>query len=234
MRLLDLFCCAGGAATGYHRAGFTEIFGIDNRPQPRYPFQFVQADALEYLSAHGGEFDAIHASPPCQLHSVMTKGRWQEREHSELIIPIRALLEATGKPYIIENVMGAATTLRANVMLCGTMFGLQTDGGSQLRRHRLFELSFPVRFLPPPCQHNNGSAIGVYGGGQNPARKRPATIGVWGHAGGSSDRDGVAQFGTDDRRAAMGIDWMVGAELSEAIPPAYTEFLGAHLLRAIS
>jgi len=225
--LLDLFCCAGGAAIGYHRAGF-DVVGVDIKPQPRYPFEFHQADALEYVSEHGAEFDAIHASPPCQLYSTMTKGRWKDREHPDLIKPVRDLLVASGKPYVIENVEGAREKLVNPIMLCGTMFGLQTKHGSQLRRHRYFECS-NFFILTPTCQHNNGSVIGVYGGGQNPARKRPATIGVWGHAG----RDGLIQFGTQDRRDAMGIDWMSGDELAEAIPPAYTEFIGKNLIESL-
>lgn len=227
-RLLDLFCGAGGAAMGYYRAGF-EVVGIDNRPMPRYPFEFHQADALEYVAAHGVEFDAIHASPPCQLYSTMTKGRWKEREHPDLIKPMRDLLIVIGKHFVIENVEGARGKLINPIMLCGTMFDLQTTHGNQLRRHRYFECPFYI--LVPPCQHNSGSSIGVYGGEQNPARKHPATIGVWGHAGGSSRRDGLIQFGIQDRREAMGIDWMTGDELSEAIPPAYTEFIGKFLLQ---
>lgn len=164
----------------------------------------------------------------------MTKGRWQDRvaTHPELIKPIRERLKGTGKPYVIENVSGAKRELENPVMLCGTMFGLGAKEGNQLRRHRYFEALW-LNVLVPPCSHNHGSVIGVYGGGQNPARKRPATIGVWGHAGGSSNRDGLAQFGTDARREAMGIDWMTGNELSEAIPPAYTEYIGKFLMQAV-
>lgn len=230
--LLDLFCGAGGAAMGYHRAGFGRIVGVDIRPMPRYPFEFVQADALEYVAEHGHEFDAIHASPPCQRYSMMRRGRWQDRKHPDLIAPTREALRATGKPYVIENVMGAAGALIDPVMLCGTMFGLQTEFGSQLRRHRLFEC--PWWFgLMPQCCHNNGSAIGVYGGGQHPQRKRPATVGVWGGAAACSTRDGVLHFSTRERAQVMGIDWMTCDELSQAIPPAYTEFIGRQLLEAL-
>lgn len=104
--ILDLFCCAGGAAMGYHRAGF-RVVGVDSRPQPRYPFEFIQGDALEHLSLYGSEFDAAHASPPCQKYSAMTKGRWQSREHPDLVAPTRTMLIALGLPYIIENVVGA-------------------------------------------------------------------------------------------------------------------------------
>jgi len=216
---------------GYYRAGF-EVVGVDHKPMPRYPFEFHQADALEYLLEHGQEFDAIHASPPCQRYSVMTRGRWQDRldKHPDLIDKTRKLLIETNKPYIIENVSGAKNLLINPIMLCGTMFGLQTRYGSQLRRHRYFELSWG-QVWTPPCNHNKASSIGVYGGGQNPSRKRlPATVEVYGHAGGASTRDGLIQFGTQDRRDAMGIDWMTGEELSEAIPPAYTEYIGRHLI----
>ncbi len=236
MRLLDLFCGAGGAAMGYHRAGF-DVVGVDIEPQPRYPFEFHQADALEFLAAHGHEYDAIHASPPCQAHSVITK-RWKGRseQHPQLIAPIRTLLNAIGKPYTIENVVGARAYLRKPLMLCGTMFGLETPQGNQLQRHRLFELPW----LPSSskdldvkhwhglfCRHNSASAIGVHGGGQHPKRRR--TIGVYGSTGGSSKRDGISFFGVEARRQVMGIDWMTGAELNQAIPPAYTEWIGERL-----
>lgn len=232
-RILDLFCCAGGAAMGYHRAGF-DVVGVDIRPQPHYPFYFIQADALEYLRKHGREFDAIHASPPCQRYSSMRRGRWQDREHPDLIEPVRELLKATGKPYVIENVEGAP--VKYSLMLCGTMFDLQTTEGSQLRRHRLFETSFPIRVQFGEkiyCRHNDGSAIGVYGGGPDAARRRPATIGVWGHAGSVRQRDQLDHYGIEARRQVMGIDWMSGDELSEAIPPVYTEYIGKHLIKCV-
>lgn len=224
-KLLDLYCKAGGAAMGYAIAagdGF-EITGVDIEPQTHYPFQFIQADAIEYLREHWREYDVIHASPPCQKYSAMTNGRWKDRlsSHPDLIAPTRVLLVESGKPYIIENVVGAP--LINPVMLCGTMFGLQSKAGNPLYRHRLFETSFTVG-LTPPCQHNKASAIGVYGGGQNPARKRLPAVAVYGHSGGTSKR-GDATFGIEARREAMGIDWMTGAELSQAIPPAYTEFI---------
>jgi DNA (cytosine-5)-methyltransferase 1 len=237
MRLLDLFCGAGGAGMGYHRAGF-EVVGVDIKPQPHYPFEFHQADALEYLAEHGREFDAIHASPPCQAFSAMTNGRWKDRlkDHPDLIAPTRALLAAARGPYVIENVVGAP--LINPVMLCGTLFGLQTKAGSQLRRHRLFEIHPPLLVMTPQCLHAPGaSAIGVYGGGQHPQRRRyPSTIGVYGHAGGTSKRDypDMDCFTTNDRRDAMGIGWMTGKELSQAIPPAYTEFIGKHIMAILT
>lgn len=229
-KLLDLYCGAGGAAMGYHRAGF-EVVGVDIKPQPHYPFEFYQADALTYPL---DGFDAYHASPPCQRYSVMTNGRWQDRvnDHPDCISSTRQRLISTGKPYVIENVEGAISELITPVKLCGSMLGLGTKEGNQLRRHRYFECS-NFWLLVPPCNHNNGSVTGVYGGGQNPARRKPATIGVWGHTGGSSNRDGLIQFDTDARREAMDIEWMSGNELSEAIPPAYTEYIGKYLMQAV-
>jgi len=230
-KLLDLFSGAGGATKGYQKAGFY-VVGVDIKPQPHYcGDEFYQADALTF-PLEG--FDAYHASPPCQKFSTMTNGRWQDRlsNHPDLIIPTRERLKATRKPYVIENVEGAAKYLINPIKLCGTMFGLQTKEGNQLRRHRYFECS-NFFIITMSCNHNKGSAIGVYGGGQHPLRRKPATIGVWGHAGGSSNRDGLIQFGTDARREAMGIDWMSGKELSEAIPPAYTEYIGKYLIKEV-
>lgn len=212
-RLLDLFCCAGGAGVGYHRAGF-DVVGVDIRPQPRYPLAFVQADALEYAAAHGHEFDAIHASPPCQLYSAMTRSRWADREHPDLVDATRVLLRKIGRPYVIENVPGAP--LINPILLCGTMFGLRTAYGNQLRRHRMFEVWPATLCLAPECQHNNLPSIGVYGGGQHPQRRTEG-----------------ARFGVTERARAMGIHWMTGVELNQAIPPAYTEYLGRQLMQAL-
>ena len=212
MRLLDLFCGAGGAAMGYHRAGF-EVVGVDIKPQKHFPFEFHQADALEYLREHGREFDAIHASPPCQAFTAL-KSMWNAREHADLVAPTREGLFAAGKPYVIENVVGAP--LIAPFMLCGTMFGLGA-GEAELRRHRLFEASFPVG-LQTPCAHARRQVIGVYGGHGQDRR-----------------RNGAPQdFSTEQRREAMGIDWMTGAELSQAIPPAYAEWIGKQLLTVLA
>lgn len=217
MRLLDLFCKAGGAAAGYAAAGF-EVVGVDIEPQKNYPYTFIQGNALRPpvdLSA----FDAIHASPPCQAYSAMRKGRWQDREHPDLVEPTRELLKASGKPYVIENVVGSP--MINPVMLCGTMFDRQTVEGSQLRRHRLFECSWFV-WAVPFCRHNNAAAIGVYGGGQHPKRrKRLRKI--------EMECPDHFNFGVSARRQVMGIDWMTGLELNQAIPPCYTEFIGLSL-----
>ena len=145
MRLLDLFCGAGGAAVGYHRAGFTEIVGVDLAEQKRYPFEFVRGDALSYLAEHGHEFDAIHASPPCQSYSDLANRNRNGDAWPRLIEPVRDILSRTGLPYVIENVEGAPM-LNA-VVLCGTMF-------TELRviRHRLFEANFPI-IVPPHGKH---------------------------------------------------------------------------------
>jgi len=225
-KLLDLFCGAGGASMGYYRAGF-EVVGVDIKPQKNYPFEFVQADALEYVAEHGYKYHMIHASPPCQIHSTMTKGRWQDRldSHVNLIPATREALIKTGKSYVIENVAGARKELITPLMLCGTMFNLRASNGAQLWRHRYFECNPVILFPPATCRHEKQPAIGVYGGGQHPLRKN-ATIGVYGSTGRQSSRDGKSFYGIEDRKLAMGIDWMVGKELNQAIPPAYTEYIG--------
>lgn len=201
MEILDLYCKAGGAGAGLSMDGTNNITGIDKEPQPRYPYKFIRCDALEFLEKHGHEFDYIHASPPCQRDSVMTKGLWKDRipNHPALIAPTRELLIKTGKPYDIENVPGAP--LINPIILCGSMFGLG------VRRHRLFETSFPI--LQPSCQHKEQGRV----------------VGVYGHAGGSSKRDGIKFPGVDAWKTAMEIDWMVVDELAEAIPPAYTRYI---------
>lgn len=183
------------------RDGF-EIVGVDIVPQKNYPFQFVQADAIEYLQEHWKEFDVIHASPPCQRNSTMTKGLWKDRlnSHPELIAPTREILVQTGRPYIIENVPTAP--LINPTVLCGSMFGLK------VRRHRLFETNFEV--VQPKCDH----------------KKQGKVVAVYGHSGGSSKRDGIKFGGVQEWAYAMDIGWMNGAELAEAIPPAYTEYIG--------
>lgn len=255
-RLLDLFCGAGGCGVGYSRAGF-DVVGVDKEPMKRYPFEFHQGDALEYLVEHGHEFDAIHSSPPCQAYCSL-KSMPNAKVHADLVAPTRELLKASGKPWVIENVVGAP--LINPRMLCGTMFGLGT-GNADLRRHRLFETNWP--FIIPfgmVCDHGNrsisvhdSSGRGHDEGEQHRRRrqrktitvtgshgdaglsivrqmKRPNTVGVWGNAGETSERDGLIYFSTEERNEAMGIDWMKGGEISQAIPPAYTEFIGKQLI----
>lgn len=222
-RLLDLFCGAGGAAMGYHRAGF-DVVGVDIRPQPHYPFRFIQADAMTYPL---DGFDAIHASPPCQAYSS-TRTIWNNPgKHPELVEPTRALLRGSGLPWVMENVEGAPLT--AHFILCGTMFGLVIGNEWELRRHRLFETS-GLFALTPSCQHTRSrGTIGVYGGH---ARDRRRTLGVYGHGGTNREPRG-AQATIEQAKAIMGIDWMTTAEISQAIPPAYTEFIGQQLTEVI-
>jgi hypothetical protein len=202
-RLLDLFCGAGGAAMGYHRAGF-EVVGVDIRPQPHYPFEFWQMDALDFDAS---AFAAIHASPPCQLFSRAGKLRDAQGGKSsslDLLTPVRPLIQATGLPYVIENVTGAPLE---GVFLCGSSFGLG------VRRHRIFESN--LLLLGAPCQHQaQGRPVGVY---HVPGDDIPK--------GGKTARD------VPEAQEAMGIDWMPKwDELKEAIPPAYTEHIGRQLM----
>lgn len=203
-KLLDLFSGAGGAGMGYSRAGF-DVTGVDMDPQPRYPFPFIQADALEYAAAHGHEYDVIHASPPCQRYSSITKAAGTSDNYPDLIAPTRELLKRLGKPYVIENVPGAP--LDNPLMLCGTMFGLLVV------RHRLFETNPTLWWPPQPCQHERK----VVKHGRRPDRKKHYAAAT-GHF---SDVEFV--------REAMGIDWMTATELAQAIPPSYTEFIGKQL-----
>lgn len=146
-RLLDLCSGAGGAGAGYHRAGF-EVVGVDIAPQPDYPFEFHQADALDFLAAHGHEFDAVHASWPCEGYATVTKWRGRQSDHPDLLAPGRAAMQANGRPWVIENVPEAP--LRPDFLLCGSMFGLP------IRRHRAFEVSWPVHQMTAPCAHGRG------------------------------------------------------------------------------
>ena len=206
--LLDLFCGAGGASVGYHRAGF-DVVGVDIEPQPHYPFEFIQADALAFLYELGPlPADVIHASPPCQRYSVTRT--LHDVEYPDLVYPTRRLLRNAGLPYVIENVVGAP--LIDPVKLCGSSFGLG------VRRHRLFESNLPL--WSSQCSHREQpNPIDVTGGGPS---KGPRTDG-----GGGRSRKPV---NVGEARTAMGIQWMTRNELNEAVPPAYTEFLG-HQIR---
>jgi DNA (cytosine-5)-methyltransferase 1 len=211
-RLLDLFCGAGGAAMGYYLAGF-RVVGIDNRPQPHYPFEFHQADALTY-PLEG--FDAYHASPPCQPWVKIRKlnqSQGTARDYPELIQPIRERLKTTGKPYVIENVPGAP--LIEPLILCGSFFGLP------IRRHRLFEMTFEAWKVP--CAHYAEVAD------KPPLHRltgKSRVVGCYGNGRGKGDNKALWQ-------SALGITWMTRKEMSQAIPPAYTEYIGKYLMQAV-
>jgi DNA (cytosine-5)-methyltransferase 1 len=228
-RLLDLFCGAGGAAMGYHRAGF-EVVGVDIATQPHYPFRFIQADALEFLRASPKDvlsrFDAVHASPPCQAYSRLSRVPWikvRSDLHPKLIDEVCQVFTDYGRPWVIENVEDAP--LQGH-FLCGVMFGLGVF------RHRLFECS-NLLMVPPHESHRRFVMVGA-GKRVNDKGKHekvdnlrarsyhlglPHMIGVYGK-----------QFRVEEARKAMGIDWMNRDELRLAIPPAYTEWIGRQLL----
>lgn len=210
MRLLDLFCCQGGASAGYVKAGF-DVTGVDVDPQPRYPYTFVRADAIEYVKAHGHEFDAIHASPPCQFDSDCQ--RIMQRDHPDLIGPTREALDATGKPWVIENVSGAVPKLRGPIVLCGLMFGM-----SRTYRHRFFEAGGGL--VLPQLGH--------------PVHMAPQV------KMGRAPKDGefiqaVGNFsGVSLVRADWGTGWMNRDGIREAIPPAYTEWIGHRFVEQLA
>jgi DNA (cytosine-5)-methyltransferase 1 len=201
MKLLDLYCGAGGAGMGYHRAGF-DVVGVDIKPQPRYPFEFHQGDALEYCAEHWQEFDAIHASPPCQFGSWLTPTE-NKPSHKNWIPDTRKMLQFTTLPYVIENVAGVRFHLVNPLMLCGSMFGLK------LWRHRYFEVVPTIAFMTPPCDHSFAPVLISGSPRRNGCRKEP---------------------NAKQRREAMDTSWMTIAEMDEAIPPAYTEFIGKQLM----
>jgi DNA (cytosine-5)-methyltransferase 1 len=228
---IDLYCGAGGAGEGLRRAGY-RVLGVDVNPQPRYRAgEFLQMSVLDLTPSFLAAFDGIWASPPCQAHTSL-KTMHNARPHLDLIPETRALLMASGRPWIMENVPGAP--LINATRLCGTMFGLGFED-AELRRHRDFEASFPL-VAPGLCKHGERDVIGIYGGHVR-NRRRCRTIGIYGEGVRDSRRKfdkGVADFSIGAGRIAMDIDWMTVAELSQAIPPAYSEFLGRQMLALAS
>lgn len=211
-RLLDLFCGAGGCSVGYQRAGF-EVVGVDLAPQPHYPFEFHQGDALEYLREHGHEFDAIHASPPCQAYSSL-QALHKHIERADLLAPTREALRLSGRLWVIENVIGAP--IQSGIYLCGTMFDLR------VYRHRWFETPFLI-WQPPHPRHT----MPAYAHRAPDGRSRKEI-----YMAGDSFASVTGNAGSY-AGPGMGIDWMIGSELSQAIPPAYTEFVGRELMKAV-
>lgn len=211
-RVLDLYCGAGGAGKGYMDAGF-EVDGVDIEPQPDYPGNFIQGDALAYLAAHGHEYDAVHASPPCQASCTLTKGTNQGNLYLNLIPATRALLALLDVPTVIENVQGS--DLRRDLTLCGEMFNLAVI------RHRYFELGGWAA-IPTPHKKHRGRVAGYRHGEwfEGPY------FAVYGEGGGKGS---VAQW-----QDAMDIHWTSNRKsIAEAIPPAYTRFIGGQLMQLI-
>jgi DNA (cytosine-5)-methyltransferase 1 len=207
MKLLDLFCGVGGASVGYHQAGF-EVHGVDLKHGKRYPFTYLRANVLDILGddEYINQFDVIHASPPCQTHSItkhLRNAQGKSTSKIDLIPETRAALIASGKPYIIENVPGSP--LINPIQLCGSSFGLK------VRRHRLFESNMPL--IGSKCDHK--------------AQGRP--VGVYGSLNDEIPKGGKTASTIDEARKAMDMDWAIWAELVEAIPPAFTKYLGGQI-----
>jgi DNA (cytosine-5)-methyltransferase 1 len=208
MKLLDLFCGVGGASVGYHQAGF-EVHGVDLKHGKRYPFTYLRADVLDVLKDKDfiNQFDVIHASPPCQTHSItkhLRNAQGKSTSKIDLIPETRAALIASGKPYIIENVPGSP--LINPIQLCGSSFGLK------VRRHRLFESNMPL--IGSKCDHK--------------AQGRP--VGVYGSLNDEIPKGGKTASTIDEARKAMDMDWAIWTELVEAIPPAFTKYLGGQIV----
>jgi DNA (cytosine-5)-methyltransferase 1 len=211
MKLLDLFCGVGGASVGYHQAGF-EVHGVDLKHGKRYPFTYLRANVLDILrdDEYINQFDVIHASPPCQTHSItkhLRNAQGKSTSKIDLIPETRAALIASGKPYIIENVPGSP--LINPIQLCGSSFGLK------VRRHRLFESNMPL--VGSKCDHK--------------AQGRP--VGVYGSLNDEIPKGGKTASTINEARKAMDMDWAIWTELVEAIPPAFTKYLGGQIVNWI-
>ena len=219
MKLLDLFCGVGGASVGYAQAGF-EVHGVDIKHGKRYPFTYLRADVLDIFKdvAFINQFDVIHASPPCQTHSItkhLRNAQGGSTSKLDLIPETRAALIASGKPYVIENVVGSP--LIDPIQLCGSSFGLK------VRRHRLFESNMDLK--GSICDHKTqGKPIGVYGSmGDQPQGLNKAN--------GKYVYGGQVARTIQEAQNAMGMDWGIWSEIKEAIPPAFTKYLGHQLIR---
>lgn len=220
-KLLDLYCCAGGAAAGYAAAGF-QVVGIDINPQTNYPFEFHQADAVEYVLEHWREFDAIHASPPCQFGTgvqnlgIARNGSYPK--HINLIPQTREALQETDLPYVIENVAGAKKHLINPVMLCGAYFDLR------VYRHRFFECNFELT-QPEHTPHRDNTPSAGNG------KSSKGFISVCGSGGvrGMNSKEIVSYWSY-----AMGIEWITRQEMAEAIPPAFTRYIGKQLIGVVN
>lgn len=219
MKMIDLFCCAGGAAVGYHKAGFDEIIGVDIVDRPNYPFEFVKMDALEYLRTIDlSDVDFIHASPPCQCYSKLkylsgNVEKWED-EHVDLVAPTRELLVKTGKPYVIENVENSP--LINPIKLCGSQFE-----NMYTQRPRLFESNIHLRKPDAPVVRHKTLKLG-----QGPAEDGYITVAGTRPPKGMNEVQAKLYYGF----ALGGIDWMSLEELTQAIPPCYTEFIGKQVI----
>lgn len=211
-KLLDLFCGAGGAAVGYNRAGF-DVTGVDIVNQENYPYAFVQADALEFDMSG---YDVVHASPPCQAYSIAAAHRRAKgKQYPDLVAAVREKLTGSRAPFVIENVPGAP--IRHDLMLCGTMFHLGVC------RHRYFEMSGVT--IPQPTHPKHKPPIIVTARtGRSTKRSQYCTVAGNGGLG--------VSYKLDDWKDAMQIDWMIRKEITQAIPPAYTEYIGKYLMLA--
>jgi len=214
-RLLDLFCCAGGAGVGYARAGFN-VIGVDIVDQPNYRLPFIKADALTLGAKFLASFDVIHASPPCQSYSDLAKRNGNGHMWPRLVPKVRTLLKSTGLPYVIENVQGAP--LHDPTVLCGTMFS-----GMRVIRHRLFESNVPL--TAPP--HKRHPLVFTHD-------KRKAHHGKLNQDKAFVQVTGGGNCTLENARDAMGIDWMTKGELNESVPPAYTEYIGKQLIKYLA
>jgi DNA (cytosine-5)-methyltransferase 1 len=212
MRLLDLFCGQGGASEGYRRAGF-EVTGIDISPMKRYPFTFYQFDVLALTPEYLAQFDAIHASPPCKVHTVLKA--FSDPSHLNLIPETRDMLRRSGRPYVIENVPGAP--LENPVQLCATSFG------HNMLRHRLFEANWPL--WGSKCRHDEQAKVSP--GFIIRSNRRGEQVTPWLTVAGRGFGGGIGEV--DRWRTEMDMDWASREGLREAIPPYYTEYIGQQL-----